>query len=94
MRVDPRFKPLPIEPATLLTEGRRGEAIKVLRQSEDIGHRQATKWIDWHIAQDPMLAAQLEAQRRAAGRKFFFWFLVVDVIVAAAAIYYLFHRPH
>jgi hypothetical protein len=91
MRADPRFKPLPPEPATLLTEGRLGEAIRVLRNSEHISQRQAQKWIDWHIGQDPMLGAQLEAQRRAAGRRFFLWFLVVDLIVAAAVIYYLFY---
>jgi len=89
MRADPRFKPLPPEPATLLTEGRLVEAVKALRASEDISLTQARKWIDWHISQDPMLEAQLKAQQRAAGRKFFFWFLVVDVIIAAGVIYYL-----
>ena len=89
MRADPRFKPLPPEPATLLTEGQLAEAVKVLRKSEGISHGQAKKWLDWHIAQDPMLSAQLEARRRAAGRRFFLWFLVVDVIVAAGVIYYL-----
>jgi len=59
MRADPRFKPLPPEPATLVNEGRTIEAIKVLRQSEGIGLKQAKDWVDWHIAQDPMLAAQL-----------------------------------
>jgi len=93
MRADPRFKPLPPEPATLVNEGRTIEAIKVLRQSEGIGLKQAKDWVDWYIAQDPMLAAQLEAQRRTAGRKFFFWFLVVDVIIAAAVIYYLNYMP-
>ena len=91
MRADPRFKPLPPEPATLLTEGRLGEAVKVLCQGENISRGQAKKWIDWHIAQDPMLEAQLEAQQRAASRKFFMWFVVVDVVIAAGVIYYLFY---
>lgn len=91
MKIEPRFKPLPPEPATLLTEGRKVEAIKVLRQSENISLTRAKQWIDWHVAQDPMLGAQLEMQRRAANRRFFFWFLLVDAFIAAAIIYYLFY---
>jgi len=94
MRIEPRFKPLPPEPATLLTEGRLNEAIKVLRESQGIGLKQAKDWIDWHLGQNPMLQAQLDAQQRATRRKFFLWFLVADVFIAAAVIYYLFYMPH
>ena len=88
MRTDPRFKPLPPEPATLLNEGRKIEAIKVLRNSNGIGLREAKAWVDWHIAQDPMLRVQLETQQGARRRKFFLWFLLVDAVVAAGFIYY------
>jgi hypothetical protein len=89
MKIEPRFKPLPPEPATLLTEGRLPEALKVLRKSEGISPAKARQWVDWHVSQDPMLGVQLEVQRRAARRKFFLWFLLVDVLIAAAIIYYL-----
>ncbi len=92
MRADPRFKPLPPEPATLLTEGRLIDAVKVLRESQGIGLRQARAWIEWHIDQDPMLRVQLETQQRARRRKFFLWFLVVDAVITAAIVYYLFYR--
>jgi hypothetical protein len=92
MRADSRFQPLPPEPATLLNEGRMIEAIKVLRTSHNLGLKQAKDWVDWHIAQDPILQVQLETRQRASRRKFFLWFLVVDAIVAAVAIYYLFYR--
>lgn len=92
MRADPRFKPLPPEPATLLTEGRMIEAIKVLRNSNRIGLKEAKDWVDWHIAQNPMLRVQLETQQRATRRKFFLWFLLVDVLIAAGLIYYFFYR--
>jgi hypothetical protein len=92
MRVDPRFKPLPPEPATLLTEGRLIDAVKVLRDTQGIGLRQARAWIEWHIDQDPMLRVQLETQQRARRRKFFLWFLVVDAVITAAIVYYLFYR--
>jgi hypothetical protein len=91
MRIDPRFEPLPPEPATLLTEGRRAEAVQVLRKSRGISLREAKRWIDWHVAQDPMLGVQLEVQRLAARRRFFLWFLLADVLIAAAIIYYLFY---
>jgi hypothetical protein len=92
MRADPRFKPLPPEPATLLTEGRLVDAVKVLRDTHGIGLRQARAWIEWHIDQDPMLRVQLETQQRARRRKIFLWFLVVDAVITAAIVYYLFYR--
>ena len=93
MRADPRFKPLPPEPATLLTEGRVIDAIKSLRESQDIGLKQAKAWIDWHIDQDPMLRAQLEAQQSATRRRFFLWFLMVDALIVAALIAWFVYRP-
>ncbi len=93
MRADPRHKPLPPEPATLLTEGRVGEAVEVLRKSHGLRSREARAWIDAHLADDPMLRVQLEAQQRARRRRYFLWFLLVDLLVAAAVIYYLFYLP-
>jgi hypothetical protein len=88
MRADPRFKPLPAEPATLLTEGRMIEAIKALRNANGIGLKEAKDWVDWHIAQDPMLRVQLETQQRALRRKIFLWFLLVDAVIGAGLIFY------
>jgi hypothetical protein len=92
MRADPRFKPLPPEPATLLTEGRLNDAVKVLRETQGIGLRQARAWIEWHIDQEPMLRVQLETLQSARRRQFFLWFLVVDAVITAAIVYYLFYR--
>jgi len=47
---------------------------KSLRTSHNLGLRDAKAWVDWHIAQDPMLRVQLETQQRSARRKFFLWF--------------------
>jgi hypothetical protein len=89
MRAEPRFKPLPPEPATLLTEGRLIDAIKSLRASHGLGLKQAKDWVDWHIAQDPMLRVQLETRQREARRRFFLWFLLIDAVIVAAVIGYL-----
>jgi len=95
MRADPtdRFKPLPPEPATLLSEGRIIDAVKSLRASHSLGRREAKNWVDAHIAADPLLRAQLEIQQRTARRRFFLIFLAADAVIAAAIIYYLFYLP-
>ena len=92
MRAEPRFKPLPLEAATLLSEGRVIEAIKVVRKAEGLGLREAKQRVDAYIAQEPILQVQLETQQRAARRKFFFWFVVVDIAITAAIIYWFFYR--
>jgi hypothetical protein len=92
MRAEPRYKPLPLEAATLLSEGRLIEAIKVVRKAEGLGLREAKGRIDAHIAQDPILGVQIETQQRASRRKFFFWFVVVDLAITAGLIYWFFYR--
>jgi len=92
MRAEPRFKPLPLEAATLLSEGRLIDAIKVVRKAEGLGLRDAKERVDAHIAQDPILRVQIETQQRATRRKFFFWFVVVDLAITAAIIYWFFYR--
>jgi hypothetical protein len=95
MRAEPRdrFKTLPLEAQTLLSEGQVGEAIRSLRDSHGVGRREAKAWVDAHIAQEPILRVQLEAQRRESRRKGFLVFLVFDAFVVAALIWYVFFRP-
>ena len=93
MRAEPRFKPLPPEPATLLTEGRVAEAERALRRSHGLGAREARAWIEAHVANDPMLRVQLETQRRARRGRIVFWALVIDAVIVAAIIYYFTYMP-
>jgi hypothetical protein len=92
LRADRKFKALPLEAVTLLSEGKVIEAIKSVRVAEGLGLKEAKQRVDEHIAQDPILRVQIEMQQRDMRRKFFFWFLVVDLAVAAVVIYWLFHR--
>jgi hypothetical protein len=92
LRADRRFRPLPLEAVTLLSEGKVIDAIKSVRAAEGLGLREAKQRVDEHIAQDPILRVQIETHQRAMRRKFFFWFLVVDLAVAAGVIYWLFYR--
>ena len=91
MRAERYFKPLPLEAQTLLTEGRLKEAIRAVRDAEDLGHRAARKRVDAHLAREPLLGVQIEAQR-SARRRFFFWLFLVDALIIAAVIYWFFFR--
>jgi hypothetical protein len=83
---------LPLEAATLLSEGRVAEAIKVVRETDGVGAEEARNRVNAHIAREPMLGVQLATQRRATRRKIFFWFLVVDLAATAGAIYWFVYR--
>jgi len=92
MRADLRFRPLPLEAATLLSEGRLDEAVKAVRHAEGVGRRAARRRVDAHLAQEPLLRVQIETQQRDSRRRFFMWFVLVDLAITAAVIYWLFYR--
>jgi hypothetical protein len=92
MRADPRFRPIPLEAVTLLGEGRLVDAVKVVRQAEMLGLREAKQRVDAHIARDPMLRVQLETLQREGRRRFFFWFLIVDLVITAGLVYWFNYR--
>jgi hypothetical protein len=89
MFADPKFKPMPLEAITLLNEGQLIQAIKVVRETEKLGLKDAKDRVDAYLEREPLLKAQLELNQRAARRRFFFWFLVVDVAIVAAVIYWM-----
>jgi hypothetical protein len=89
MYADPKFQPIPLEAVTLLNEGHVVQAIKVVRQAQGLGHKEAKRRVDAYLSREPLLRAQLELKQRAARRKFFFWFLVVDAIIIAGVLYWL-----
>jgi hypothetical protein len=92
MRAERHHRPLPLEAATLLTEGKLAEATRVVRETEQLGRRAARKRIDEHLEREPLLRVQLETQRRATRARIFFWFLLVDIVIVAAVIYWLHYR--
>lgn len=92
VRAEPRFKELPLEAVALLGEGKLGDAIKTLRQTEGLSRMEARRRIDAHFARDPMLRVQIESQQSARRRMFFFWFLLVDFAIVAGFVYWFFYR--
>ena len=91
MYADPKFRPLPLEAVTLLQEGQVIAAIKVVRQAEALGLKEAKRRVDAYLSHEPLLRAQLELKQGAARRKFLFWFLVVCLLIAGA-VYWLDYR--
>jgi hypothetical protein len=92
LRAERKFRPLPLEAVTLLSEGKVADAIRVVRAAERLGLKQARQRIDEHLAQDPILRVQIETQRSARRRMLFAWFLFSDLVIAAAVIYWLYQR--
>ena len=92
MRAEPRHRPLPLEAVTLLGEGRTAEAIRVVRNAEGVGLREAKIRVAAYIAQEPILRVQIETQQRATRRKIFFWFVLVDLAITIGLIYWFFYR--
>ena len=92
MYADPNFRPLPLEAVTLLNEGRMIDAIKVIREVEGLGLKDAKDRVDAWLAREPLLKAQLDLQQRKSRRKAFLWFVVIDAVITAAFIYWFFFR--
>jgi len=92
VRAEPRIKELPVEAVALLGEGRLTEAIKLLRQTEDLSRREARRRIDAHFARDPMLRVQIETQQRERRRNLFLWFVLVDLAIVAGFFYWFVYR--
>jgi hypothetical protein len=95
MKAEPygRFRDLPIEAQTLLSEGRIIDAVKSVRSSHRLSLKDAKDWVDAHIASEPLLRVQLETRQKARRRKLFYIFLVFDAFIAAGLIYYFFYFP-
>ncbi len=92
MRADRKVRDLPPEAVALLGEGRLGEAIKSVRNSEDLSLSEARNRVDAYLGQEPILRVQIETQRRNTRRRYFFWFLIVDLVITAALIYWFLYR--
>jgi hypothetical protein len=94
VRAERRRKEISLEAATLLTEGKLAEAVKVVREGEGVSTREARKRVNAHIANDPMLGVQLDTQRRAYRRRMFHVLLLAALLIVGAAVYARYFAPH
>jgi len=92
MNSDPRFKPLPVEAASLVSAGKTIDAIKWLRSTRGLDLKAAKDWVDWHIGQNPLLREQFAEQQREMRKRLFAWLLPIDALIIAGVIYWFFYR--
>ena len=93
LRAERRHKQISLEAETLLTEGKLAEAVRVVRDGEDVSLKEARQRVDAHIASEPLLRVQLEAKRGETRRRAFYVLLLVTACIAASVIYYLYYLP-
>jgi hypothetical protein len=85
-------KPLPTVAAIALSEGRRIEATKLLRQAEGCDLKTAYARINEAILADPVLKDRMDAQARELRRTIIFWAVLVDLIILVGIIYWFFRK--
>ena len=85
------MKPLPPRAQSVLqTEGNLIEAIKIVREAEGIGLKEAKDRVEAWIATQPVLKSQLETRSREARGGF--WVLAIMVLVGCIAAFGYFSR--
>jgi len=82
---------LPLKARTVLqTEGNLIEAIKIVREVEGIGLKEAKDRVEAWIATQPVLKSQLETRQKEARAGF--WVLGIMVLVGCIAAFGYFSR--
>ena len=85
-------KPLPTGVAITLSDGRRMEATKLLREAEGCDLKTAYARINEAVLADPVLKEKIDSQTRELRRTIIFWALLVDIILLAGIIYWFFRK--
>jgi len=93
MNTDQDIPPLPAAAIVAVSHGRFIEAIRIVRESEPgVGLKEAKDRVEAHVGRDPVLKAQLDAQRAAARGRLIRWVLTIDLLIAAVLLWYFFGR--
>lgn len=79
---------LPPEAVAALNAGRKIEAIKIVREQQGIGLKEAKELVEGYLAVHPEIGAQLE-QSRALGKRNWLAWLVFLGLLALFAVQYL-----
>ena len=70
-------RPLPDDAIVALQRGDKIAAIKCLRETWNVGLKEAKDHIDAHIAADPALRQKLQASSLSGARGCLFWFILL-----------------
>ena len=78
---------LPPEAVAALNEGRRIDAIRIVRERQGIDLEEARELVDGYVAVHPEIGAQLEQQRALGTRNWLAWVVFLGLLVLFAVQY-------
>lgn len=78
---------LPPDAVAALNAGRKIEAIKIVRERQGIGLKEAKELVDSYVAVHPEIGAQLEQQRALGKRNWLAWLVFLGLLVLFAVQY-------
>ncbi len=75
---------LPDQAVAALKSGRKIEAIKIVRETQGVGLKEAKEAIDWHIGSNPGAYPACEQSELTGG----LWIFLVILILIGVGIFY------
>ena len=84
--------PLPVAAAAALSTGHMVDAIKHVREAENLGLMEAKQRVDAHVARNPVLKAQIAEQQARMKRRLIQWAVIIDLLLVAGALWYFLGR--
>ena len=84
-------QPLPVAAIAALHQGKKIEAIKIVRMERNIGLKEAKEAVEEYVRSEPALEASLAAATADAKRSALLWLVVV--VSCAVLFYYFFIKP-
>jgi hypothetical protein len=82
-------RPLPTAAAMALAEGRKIEAVKIVREAEGCDLSAAVARVDAALNADPAAKVRVDEQTRARRKSLRVWIVLIDILLVAAALYWL-----
>ena len=72
---------LPAEALAELTEGNKIEAIKIVREKNGIGLKEAKDFVEQYVDKNPSLKAKLDKAQAESMQVFLKWFVAIIVLI-------------
>jgi hypothetical protein len=79
---------IPPQAVAALNAGRRIDAIRIVRETQEIGLKEAGELVDSYVALHPEVQWQVDQQRSRASRRWIAWLALLG-LAAWAAVQYL-----
>lgn len=77
---------IPTQAIAALHEGKKIEAIRLVREAQDLGLKEAKEAVEAYVQSQPTLKLAIEAKNKEAKGTLIRWLLVVAAIIAAAYV--------